>query len=361
MTSLRVALVPFLVTRVLLFMWAWWAASQPHSEEYPWQLFPQWPWLDGWARWDSGWYSQTMKSGFSINGTAAFFPLYPFSSWVVGTPLRLFLNYIQASVVGGIALSYAGFLAGLTCLHRLMLLVGEPAAARRCLWLVCAFPFAYYFGAFYAEGLFFTLIVATFFFLETGQWWRACGFLSLAILTQPSGVLVGSGLALEMLWRCRREGQGYGRLLPLALPVLASLALLVFYSQQAGHPWATRQAQLALWGPHHVWNDLADLPKLRGSELAIQLGQLVCLGLGLVATVGVARRFGPGYAWAVAAALLAPAYHSLASTGRYLSVLFPCFMWFSEKVPRLWVILVVLGMLGQAYFLRLFVTWSGSR
>ena len=42
-----------------------------------WRSFPNNLFLDGWLRWDSGWYLEIAMNGYSQEVNTAFYPLYP--------------------------------------------------------------------------------------------------------------------------------------------------------------------------------------------------------------------------------------------------------------------------------------------
>ena len=74
----------FLLSRVGLFLLAYLSLIliPVVTGEGFWRAFPQNLFLDGWSRWDSGWYIDIARNGYSdtlqnVYMNVAFFPLYP--------------------------------------------------------------------------------------------------------------------------------------------------------------------------------------------------------------------------------------------------------------------------------------------
>lgn len=166
----------FLVSRIGLLLLAyvglrWYPLSFTPEE---WRAFPGTLWLDGWARFDSGWYWSIIERGYqtSENGqaNAAFFPLYPLLVYPLSLPLRAVWNDAQSFYAAGILVSHVAFGFALAGVGRLGSdLVGRPAADRA-VWLIALYPFSYFFSAAYTEALYLALAVWAFCFGHHNRW-----------------------------------------------------------------------------------------------------------------------------------------------------------------------------------------------
>ena len=119
-----------------------------------------------WTRWDGQWYLKIATQGYAKDdGSAAFFPLYPWLVQVMGWLAQE--RYIWA----GILVSSVFFLAALILLHRLVRLDFHPADAGRTVFYLAAFPMAFFFWAVYSESLFLFLAVGALLAARTQRWW----------------------------------------------------------------------------------------------------------------------------------------------------------------------------------------------
>ena len=103
-------------------------------------------------------YLRIAQDGYAYQFTQAFFPLYPFLVRLIS--YLTFGNFLVAALL----LSNLAFLAGLLLFYKLVKKnYDEKIAFWSCLFLL-AFPTSFYFGAVYTEGLFFLLIISSFYF-----------------------------------------------------------------------------------------------------------------------------------------------------------------------------------------------------
>jgi hypothetical protein len=304
------------------------------------------------ARWDSVWYLRIADSGYGDSTPrAAFFPLYPLLVRGVGTVLG---GSHAALLVAAYLISLAAFLAALVLLHRLTELeLGRPLA-RPVLLLVAVFPAAVYFGAPYSESLFLMLAVGAFYAARSGHWAWAGVCAGLASGTRSAGILLLVPLAL--IWwgtRPRRPLDAAWLLLaPLGVAAYAAWLGLVegdalrfldvqdAWSRDLSVPlagaWDGLVAaidgvrQLASGSRTPVYFEAAAGDPFRIAAINVML--FVTLVLAVVACVGVLRRLPRPYGIWVAVSLLLPLSfpvepQPLMSLPRFVSVLFPIFMW----------------------------------
>jgi len=316
---------------------------------------------DAFARYDSGWYYQIARFGYSYtpNGrdTIAFFPAYPMLMRHVGrafgrTPFDLYL--------GGMVVSWVSFTLAMVGLYKLARLDLRPARSGRAVILAAVFPFAYFFGAVYTEATFLAATVWSFYFFRTRQWTAGglCG--AVATATRVNGILMVPALAW-IVWReawqpnASEDGQArptsHDRLwsfVGLLLVGAGIAAYSVFVYQLSGNPfeWA---ATLQRWGYYPGGAPWLALGRLAQALLTRPYEYLALERLapydtlnGVTAIVCILTipfiwyRLGTAYGLFMVANLWLPLssgqYEGL---GRYCSVLFPVFIWMASVPSRM--------------------------
>jgi hypothetical protein len=336
------------------------------------------------ARWDSVWYLTIADSGYEgSTARAAFFPLYPLLVRGVGT---VFGGSHAALLIAAFLVSLAAFLAALALLHRLAELELGRRLARPTLLLVAVFPAAVYFGAPYSESLFLLLAVAAFYAARTGHWAWAGACAGLASATRSAGLLLL--IPLVMIWwgtRPRRAGAA-GWLL-LAPAGIAAYALWLgvaegdaFRFLDVQEAWSRHLAvplagawdglaaafdgarQLASGSRTPVYFDKAAGDPLRIAAINVML--FATLVFAVVACVGVFRRLPRAYGAWVAASLVLPLTfpvtpQPLMSLPRFVSVLFPVFMWLAVvcEERRITDLVVACSAVGLGLFTAQYASW----
>jgi hypothetical protein len=304
------------------------------------------------ARWDSVWYLRIADSGYGDSAPrAAFFPLYPLLVRSVGTLLG---GSHGALLVAAYAVSLAAFLAALVLLHRLTEFeLGRPLA-RPTVLLLAVFPAALYFGAPYSESLFLLLAVGAFYAARTDRWALAGACAGLASATRSAGLLLLLPLAL-IWWSARPRRPRDAAWLVLAPAGVAAYAAwlglvegdaLRFLDVQEA--WSRELAvplagawdglvaavdgvrQLASGSRTPVYFEVAAGDPFRIAAINVML--FATLVFAVVACAGVLRRLPRAYGVWVGASLVLPlsfpvAPQPLMSLPRFVSVLFPIFMW----------------------------------
>ncbi|HKP51922.1 MAG TPA: mannosyltransferase family protein [Chloroflexia bacterium] len=314
-----------------------------------------------WTRWDGQWYLKIATEGYSRDdGSAAFFPLYPWSvkvfGWLAGE------RYIWA----GTLLSALFFLVALVLLHRLVRLDFHPKDAHRTIFYVAAFPMAFFFWAVYSESLFLLLAVATLLAARTQRWWWAAVSVSFAIWTRTTGLLLLLPLGWEM-WRALRpplpttpdamppRRPSRLALASLSLPLFSLLGLLGWAAAMFGNPFASLSAQ-EVWNREFSWpwQTIAGAFRVATQmEFKLQLENQSWTYLGalvLAVVVGVLslRWLRGSYSLYLWAGILFPLFSAtrndpLLSYPRFLIVLFPMF--------------IVLALLGRNRYADQVITW----
>lgn len=246
----------FASTRLLLIVTGYVVLTLfPAHPVESWQgiVFPGINWIDGWVRWDAMWYEaivnnqpRFLPSGHS---TANFFPLYSFVSWIVGQPLRLFLDHERAFYIGALIVSSASFLLGLKAVHRLASQLAGADVAVRAVWLIAVFPFSFFLTAVYADAFYFCLAAWSLTFAYEGRWPAACALAAMASMTRIPGLALYPAIVLEYLRRHDFNPRSLTKQLPSILILAAGPLLIVGYHYwRYGDPLAFLHARQQGWG-----------------------------------------------------------------------------------------------------------------
>jgi len=182
-------ILTFLVSRAGLFLLAWLSliVLPMRIGDGLWRAFPQNLFLDGWSRWDSGWYINIAQQGYSdaLVGTyrnTAFLPLFPLLIRGLG---YLIGNY----QIAGLLISNISLLGACIIFYRLISDQFDPEIAQKSLMLLLLNPFSFFFSAVYTESLFLLLTALIFYFGTHKKWLLASAFTAAASATREVGII----------------------------------------------------------------------------------------------------------------------------------------------------------------------------
>jgi Mannosyltransferase (PIG-V) len=309
------------------------------------------------ARWDTFFYYSIATRGYAWNPAlftyqnVVFFPLYP-----------MLMRWCGALIGGhpmlaGVGISLTAFAGALAVLYRLALLELGREYAWRVILLIAVFPYALFFSAAYTESLFLLLTVTAFYAMRRGrlEWAAICGLL--AGLTRPNGFWLSVPLACLVLLPAGRSAPETGEddsmpagLLAACTPVLGAAIFCAYLRMRFGDPLAWVHGQSA-WGMPLLGLSPAPDPialpstlKVQAIEWIVYAGNIGAFAAAAAAIRPVMRRCGFAYGIWIAVNLLPPLVeHLFMSMGRFVSVLFPVFLWMALRIPRerLWPIAAV--------------------
>jgi hypothetical protein len=320
------------------------------------------------GRWDTGWYIGIAESGYSYWGNlsrqsnVAFFPAYPLamraSAALLGarwgspdSPEDSFKVFTERRHVrllhAGWLVSILSFTWGLVYLFRLARdMTDSEDAAIGAVAVAATYPFSFFYGAVYTEGLFLLCATAAVYHFQRRRWaWAAVAGL-VAGLSRPNGCLLSVPLGLLALDAWRRDGYRW-QTLALALPTAACagfgmLAFTTWLYTQTGE-WFLWMKAHGAWGRQftgvHIlaqqrWRDLHGLGVYGYSVVhAVELLNMAATFL----VVGVSWPVGRRYGWAWAAFLLVTVLPPLfmggfLSMGRVTSTMFPMFIYLGWRL-----------------------------
>ena len=227
-TALRLALWPFLLSRLWVAIFAYWGHFQYANVDGNylkpfrggWQGVPNW-WLNPWTTYDGERFVHVAERGYDVV-TSVSFPLY--------SMLLVPFNRSEVAMAAwGVALSNVAFLLALAMLFRLTMRdFKSSSVAKGALWATAFFPATVIFSAVYAESVFLLLLVMTFWEARGGHWGRAALYGFLAGLTRNPGPILCVALLIEysMQWKTARDEN---RPAPSLLAGVAALAPLVAF------------------------------------------------------------------------------------------------------------------------------------
>lgn len=323
-----------------------------------------------WQRFDSNWYLKIAQSAYADDGTAVYFPLYPFLIRALGT-IFLGRDLFAAMIISNLALIGVLFLTYQITKD----LIGEEYS-KRTLGFCVLFPTAFFLFAPYTESLFLLFALASLREGIRGRWSLAGVFGALAALARLQGVLMIVPLAY-LAWRDFRDRKPSKRaksdvakiafvfsrfaallIIPLSTVVFLSftnLALLNAYESQLHarfvFPWENLAAAIML------------VASARASIIDI-LNLLVTLLFGVMFVLvwfKLPREFGL-YSLTM---YLAPLFRMtteqpLVSMTRYALAIFPVFILWGRWGSNAWVsrLIVYLSLPLQLYLSAQFVMWG---
>jgi hypothetical protein len=319
--------------------------------------------LDGWFRWDSGWYLWIVEHGYQAVPDNAqqptnFWPLYPMLvrllNWAIGNPF-----------IAGFVVSNGALLCSCVMLYRyLSRRFGEDVAGRSVTLLLC-YPFSFYFSAMYTESVFLLGAVGAFYFSQRKRWLLASLCAAMAGATRLVGVMVVLPVVLAYAechhWKLKEVRRDV-LLLPVGLA--GTLGHMLFLHVRFGDALAFLRSQWVFgWGDNSSWSRL-----MLVADNATTWRQLATGAFDSIATINLAfgilallvclagfRRFGVAVAaWGVITMVIS--LRIWASSGRYAVVIWPMFLGIAlitRKRPYLYQGIVT----GFCFLQALFAFW----
>ena len=325
----------FAISRAALFLLAYFSLIfLPMNPQAAWQPYRQNLFLDGWIRWDAGWYTRIAEGGYNnlpieLNyRDTAFFPMYPLA--IAGAKVVL-----QDTYLSGILISNLAFLIALVILFHLIRDRYGSAIAERSIVLLVVFPFSYYFSAVYTESLFLLTVVGAFYFGTRKRWVYAGLCAAMSAATREVGVLTIVGLVvlyleqIDFAWRKIRPN-----ILWIALGAIGLLSYAVYFGIRFGNPlqfvtshvdsgW---QAGVAIGLVLDAARSLTSLRSIAaGSYPALNVAHLSMCGIVVILTVMTWRLLRPSDAlWTTLMVLISVTRWDI--MGRLTIVIFPLFI-----------------------------------
>ena len=129
----------------------------------------------------------------SISLSYAFFPLYPWATWLAAWPLKLLaLSPIATATLAGIIVSALGTLGAMLALYDLTRDALDHEGAMRAVFYLLIFPTGFFMIQVYTEGLFVGLAFGCLALLKRKRWLLAALLGAAATLTRAVGIASSS-------------------------------------------------------------------------------------------------------------------------------------------------------------------------
>ena len=314
--------------------------------------------LELWSAWDSGWYLQIVKHGYSaathprLPGQAnyAFYPLYPLLTKLLGVALG------ESYLLSALIVSNVCLIGAALILYRLTEADYGEHVARLVNRYFFLFPSSLYLSGALSESLYLLLVLAVLALARSGRW-LLVGLLGfLLALCRPPGLLIVIPLLYEY-WR------GSGRslrnlrwdVLALALIPLGTLCFALYVYHLTGEPWAFIRVQAA-------WNRVLSNPvsvvlrAIMGPDKDDRFNAIYGTLVLSIVVLGW-RKLRPSYLIFGLYSILVPLSSHATSMVRMNSVLFPAWIVLARSFekPVVHLILSLVFAVIQAVFM---VLWS---
>jgi Gpi18-like mannosyltransferase len=289
-------------------------------------------------RWDSLHYLKIVESGYD-KISMEFFPLYPVLIRIGG--VILFNSYILA----GFLISWACIILTLFYFYKLLIINGYTnKVAERSLLLFLFSPFAIFFSTIYTESLFIFLAVAFFYYLIKEKWLVAAIFGGLAMITRNVGIFLSVVYLVKYFQVYRFK---FNKKLLNLLIMFSGLAVFCWYGYYKFDDWLAFMSAQKYWSQWRifVWpwqhHDLINLfSGYVGSftlynvfgAAGIEFGSFI---LSLVAGIYFLMKkkilFG---IYCLLNTLLFLTFSTYYSVNRFIIVIFPIYLFFSQITEK---------------------------
>ena len=164
------------------------------------------------ANWDGGHFLGIAEYGYMEKFQYAFFPLYPML-------IRALNSVVQNYLFSALLISVMSSFLALNLLYRLILQDFDKKIAQKAILALIFFPTSFYFLTAYSEGLFFLLVIATFFLKSKGKLFWATILASLASATRLAGIALVLAFMVEVLIEGKGKKNWYVFFAPLGFVI----------------------------------------------------------------------------------------------------------------------------------------------
>lgn len=296
------------------------------------------PLLFSWANFDGVHYLAVAVYGYTTE--ANFFPLYPLLIRIFATVFDGLRPFGLSFFISGFLIANISFFAGLYLLYKLIRLDFSVFVSKQTIIFLLLFPTSFFFGSLYSEGLFFMLLVASFYFARQGRWFLASILGALLSATRLPGVLIFPALFYELVV-CNKNSKNWVRnIFSLFLIPLGLFSYMVFNNFKWGNPFYFIQAQgqmgnnrtvdALIFLPQTIYRYLKILLSVSVSQYEwsvalLELAMFVFISLMLIVAFkkGIRKSY---LIFAVLAFLLPVSSGTFSGLPRYVIVLFPVFL-----------------------------------
>ena len=339
----------FLVTRIALYMTAWFAGyylpnpTYQHVIDQGWFLSPHF-FLDIWSHWDARWYLEIAMHGYTgvsnletTYSTVAFFPLFPTLVKVLSFLVPQTLLSQSAYLLLGLAMNNLLFLMGLYFLYQLTdAFFHSPQLSKAVLILLVAYPASFYFSCFYTESLFFLLAVSSLWAAQKNKWFLTAIFCALLTITRPQGILMALPILILLLqsmqWKLKNFPLRALWLLLIPLPLVFHLFNLYTLTGDFLSPITAQSA----WGKETANFKFNFIDVFKTSQADVyKIDSALTLVFLLLASLSLFSLPSPAYGLFALLIILMPVISGTSvSMTRYIVVAFPAFIALAKALKK---------------------------
>lgn len=286
--------------------------------------------LSMWSVWDSTWYLDIARNGYSTVMNSAnmanynFLPLYPLAMRPLGFLLDNF-------TFAGLIVSNACIFISCLYLYRLMGLDGDEPAAKRSIKYLFLFPSAFILSGILSESIFLAVTLACFYYTKKRDWPLAgvAGFL--ASLARPYGVIIVLPVAYEYLKSVNFKPSNIKADVLCLLAVPAGIGLFAAYNYMLTGDFLAFAHVAVSWG-HRFVLPYEELPaRLMSSSMDVRFGGYFAL-LSLLFLVVFYRKLDLSYLLYGLLVIFIPLCTAASawSMARYILPVFPLYIVFAK-------------------------------
>lgn len=287
-------------------------------------------WLQIWDQWDFGYYREIAEVGYnSTDGSILFYPLFPWSLWLVG-------KFCQSYLAAGLIVSGIAGVSAAILLRRLVQIDYPASVAMRSVWFFLIFPTAYFLHVGYSESLFLALALGSIIAARLESWWLAGVLGALCWMTRAPGAVLVPALAVEAAHQYSVQRRWSGRWLWIAVVPAGFLVYLLINWRVTGNPFAFLQTRTEAFGQSFasplrgihqaLW---ARYPSPNEAEM-VGRQELFFVALGFVCMIISWIKLRPVYAmWMTGNWILFSSVTFFLSVPRYTLTMFPIFILFA--------------------------------
>jgi len=320
--------VLILLNRTLLFFVAFASLKfLPLESNFPWRFFPDNLFLDGWARWDSGWYLDIAETGYYFSSgkecNIAFYPFYPILTYIT----NFFTPYTALS---GILVANICFFLSCLVFYKLVEEKFNKNLAFEALACFIFYPLSLFFSAAYSESTFVLLCLLCFYNARRNNWLIASLWALCASATRLPGLLLFPTLVLHYL---ENLGFSFKKIRKdfffILIAPLGSIFYALFLWIKFGDPLLYYNIQRDVWHVRYI-----NLPGLinftrNAFTKTWEYPWLFCVIFSiifLIALIKLIKKIEYAYLFFGAGLYIISIASVSQSMGRYFAVIFPVFI-----------------------------------
>lgn len=304
-----------------------------------------------WGGFDGVHYITIAENGYIAESTQAFFPVFP-------QLMRFFYLHLKMNALfSGLLVSNLSLFIAIALFWKLLKLDFKESRVFPIIILLLLFPNSFFLGAVYSESTFLALLFGAFLAARKGKWWLAGMLGAIASATRFIGIFILPALLVE-LWLERREEKIHrmitradvSRFLAVCLVPLGLLLYMNYLQVHFNDPLKFLHVQQTFGAGRSDNIVLLYQVFWRYAKMLVTVNPLSLLYLRvskelfwsfffLVLGIASFRKTRLSYAVFSALAYLAPTLTgTFSSMGRYVLVMFPAFIVFSNwlEAHRRW-------------------------